>query len=159
MKNYLKILLIVLIIFIVLILIDIISIYNNFKPIFAIKEDNYVYKGLFYDTYVCPENTVPVIKTKGNKYSCSLQIEFYEIVDKTKKMKDFACAQALELFYEDNENYYYFPCIMSEYIVVKYSNGEVKNIKESLTKGEISIDKLNSYGINFITKSKKIETE
>lgn len=75
MKKYLKIVLIIIITLLLLIVIDIISIFTLSKPLFAIKEDNAdsvntVYKGIFYDTYICIEYTVPQIKLKGTKYSC-----------------------------------------------------------------------------------------
>lgn len=154
MKKWIKVLLGFFGFVIVLTIIDIINIYTNFKPIFAIKSDYSVYRGLFYDTYVCPEYTVPVIKIKGSKYACSTKLIIINIVDKTHTMKNFSCNQALELIYEDDEFYYYFPCIKSQYVIVEYSNGQTKNIKEVLANGEILVKDLRNYGIEFIKKSK-----
>lgn len=70
MKKILQIILTIISVIAISLVIDLISIYTRNKPIFAIKEDNY-YKGLFYDTYICAEYSVPQIKRKSSKYTCS----------------------------------------------------------------------------------------
>lgn len=62
--------------FVLLLIIDLICIFTINRPIFALKNDigdsvNLVYKGLFYDTYICHEYSTPQIKFKGTKFTCS----------------------------------------------------------------------------------------
>jgi len=103
MKKFIKIFLIIIGIIILSIIIDIVCVFSINRPIFAIKDDcdclYSVYRGVFYNTYNCPEYSVPQIKAKGTKFSCANVIntdEVVEIVDTTKDIKDFACAEALE---------------------------------------------------------------
>ena len=83
MKNWKKIAIIIVSITLILTMIDIFSILNYSKPIFAIKKDN-VYKGLFYNTYICDEHSIALIKSKTEKFNCSintLEESNYNIVE------------------------------------------------------------------------------
>lgn len=76
MKKWLKIMFGIVGIIVLLFVIDLICIFAINKPLFAIKEDNgnsvdVVYRGLLYDTYICPEYSVPQIKGKGTKFICA----------------------------------------------------------------------------------------
>lgn len=83
MNKYLKIIIGVVGAILLLIIIDFISIYTKNKPIFAIKGSTpYSYNGLFYDTYNCPQYSVPQIKIKGTKYTCT--------INKTEQLKQYA---------------------------------------------------------------------
>lgn len=83
MKRCFKIILGITGIIILLILIDLVCIFTINRPIFSQGEDygTYaVYKGLFFNTYVCPEFSTPQIKSKGAKYTCAvLEIKEEEI--------------------------------------------------------------------------------
>lgn len=70
MKNNLKKVLLVLGIIFIFFIIDILCIFTLDRPLFAVKKDQYSYKGIFYDTYNCREFSVPQIKRKGTKFSC-----------------------------------------------------------------------------------------
>lgn len=109
MKKFIKVVLIIIGIIILSIGIDLICIFSINRPIFAIKAKTpYTYIGIFYDTYNCPEYSAVQIRAKGTKFSCAISSsdieKVVEIVDTTKEIKDFACAEALENFYED-DNY------------------------------------------------------
>lgn len=80
MKKGLKIILGVIGAVILLFVIDLICIFTINRPLLAIKKDN-VYKGLLYDTYLCSEYTVPQIKVKETKFTCSV-IKTEEITHK-----------------------------------------------------------------------------
>lgn len=155
MKKYLKILIIMIILLLSILILDVVSIYTRFKPIVGVyyKED-FIYRGILYDTYVCPQYTVPVIKSKFSKFSCKERSIIESIIDETVNMKNFTCASSLEEFYEDEENKYYFSCIKSQFVIVKYSNNVTKNVKEAFNNNEITIDDLKNYDIDFITISK-----
>jgi hypothetical protein len=162
MKKWLKILIIIIIIGVFCFVIDVASILIFSKPIFAIKENNgnsanVVYRGLFYDTYNCIDNSMVQIKYKDSKYTCPFElkdIEVIDIVDKTTEIDGFACAQALEKFYEDDNYEYYWSCIKGSYIVVKYSDGSEETVATALKNGKISINDLNDYKIGYYIEKK-----
>ena len=72
MKKWMKFIIGVISVIILLLVIDLVCIFTINKPLFAIKQGNGdVYKGLLYDTYICHEYTIPQIKVKGTKFTCS----------------------------------------------------------------------------------------
>ena len=88
------------------------------------------------------------------KVPASYNDEVKELVDKTKEIKDFACAEALEGFYADNEYTYYWSCIKNDYMIVKYNSGYEEPISVALKNGAIKIDDLDRFNISYI-KDKK----
>ena len=76
--------------------------------------------------------------------------EVKELVDKTKEIKDFACAEALEGFYADNEYTYYWSCMKNDYMVVKYNSGYEETISVALKNGAIKIEDLDRFNISYI---------
>lgn len=97
-----------------LVIIDLVCIFTMLKPIFAIKEDkgdsvDRIYKGLFYDTYYCHEDSVRVI-TKGHKFTCAADIK----IDKFSSNFDFLVVVTTPTehkktfaFTHDGRDYYY----------------------------------------------------
>ncbi|MBE6572168.1 MAG: hypothetical protein E7656_07975 [Ruminococcaceae bacterium] len=77
------------------------------------------------------------------------------ITDKSKDTPDLAFAEALEQIFEDDENVYYLPCIMSEYIVAEYSDGTKESIKSALSSEKAKISDLDRFGVFYITESKE----
>lgn len=88
-----------------------------------------------------------------NKNDNDYQIK--EIIDTTKEIKNFSCAEALEEFYSDDEYTYYFDCIKSSYVLVRYTNGIQLSISKSLKYGYITIKDLDKYQIDYIKYAKK----
>lgn len=167
MKKCLKFILGVIGLIILLVIFDLICIFTINRPMFAIKEDNgdsvvLVYRGLFYDTYNCPEYSVPQIKAKGTKFNCDVERidigKVVGIVDKTKSMKDFTCAEALESFYEDDGYIYFWSCIKNQYMIVKYESGFEETISNALKYGTITLTDLDKNNISYI-KEEKIQEE
>ena len=159
MKKFMKIGLIVIVTIFLCIVIDLICIFSINRPLFAIRTDNdgsinVVYKGIFYDTYNCAEYSTPQIKAKGTKFSCATSRidigEVIDIVDNTKDIKDFACAEALEEFYSDENYTYFWNCVKNEYMIVKYESGYEETISNALKYGTIDISDLDRYGISYI---------
>ena len=158
MKKFIKIFLIIIGIIILSIIIDLVCIFTINRPIFAIKDDcdclYSVYRGLFYDTYNCPEYSVPQIKSKGTKFSCAISRsdigDVVDIVDTTKDIKDFVCAEALEEFYSDDNYAYYWECIKDKYMIVRYESGFEETISSALRNGTIDISDLDRCGISYI---------
>lgn len=77
-----------------------------------------------------------------------------EIVDKTQKIKDFTCAEALEGFWADETYEYYFSCIKGKYVIVKYENGNEETVSDALKRGTITIEDLDLYNIGYIKYKK-----
>lgn len=78
-KSSLKIILGIIVTIILCFILDFISIFSLNRPLFAIREDNgdsvnIIYRGIFYDTYNCIEYSVPQIKSKGTKFTCSINV-------------------------------------------------------------------------------------
>lgn len=67
---------------------------------------------------------------------------------------DMVFAQALEYFYEDETNKYYFSCIMSSVIIVTYEDGTTENVSEAINAGRITIDDLDKYNIKYGKEAK-----
>lgn len=161
MKYYIRITIYVLCVLILCFILDIVSIFTLNKPLFAIKDNNdsinTIYKGILYDTYNCIEYSVPQIKLKWTKFSCSEKIQVGKIIsmeDTTKEIKNFVCAEALESFYEDENHIYYWNCMKNDFMIVKYENGYEERISDALMFNRIKISDLNEYNINYIKTDK-----
>lgn len=154
MKKGLKVVLIILGVVLLYLIIDFIFIINFSKPLLGIKVNEYKYDSLFYDVYNCPYYSVAQIKRKGLKLNCSSSLEIEKIIDKTKE-KDFVCAEALEEFYEDENYKYYYSCIKSKYVIVKYKDGFSETVSEALKNGNITISDLDNYDIKYIFETKQ----
>lgn len=161
MKKWIKIIVLVVALITLTIIIDLTCIFTINRPLFAQSEDygTYaVYKGLFFNTYNCPEYSIPQIKGKRTKFTCAtVRINIgnvKEIKDTTKEIKDFACAEALESFYEDDNYTYYWSCIKNKYMIVKYESGYEETISNALKHGTIEISDLDKYNISYIKENK-----
>ncbi len=146
---------------IIFFVVDLICIFTLNRPLFAIKKDNgTTYKGLLYDTYNCPEYSTPQIKAKGTKFTCAVAKKdigkVIELVDKTKEIEDFICAEALESFYEDDQYTYFWSCIKNEYMIVRYESGFEETISDALKNKTITISDLDRYNISYY-KEKNIK--
>ena len=87
MKKWLKFILGIVGIIVLAIVIDLVCIFTINRPIFSQGEDygtHAVYKGLFFNTYICPEFSTPQIKSKGAKYTCAV-LEFDEQIESNYK--------------------------------------------------------------------------
>lgn len=156
MKKYIKIVLII----IGVILLDSIQalVFDN-NPIIKIKEYynggdlNSKSKGVIVDTINCSNGKKDAI-IKGFSYSCSYNSDNYILVDKTKNIKDFSCAEAFESFYEDESYMYYWNCMKNKYMVVQYDDGHEETISQALQKGTIEIQILDKFYIDYIKEEK-----
>ncbi len=136
------------VVIVLLFVIDMVCIFTVNRPLFAIQNDGgNVYRGVFYDVYNCAEYSVPQIKRKGLKLACSdVKVNVISVRDTSKDVKDFACAEELESFYEDSNYTYYWSCIKNEYIIVEYENGYKEKVNDALKYGTITIQDLDRYG-------------
>ena len=140
----------------------IIALHFDTSPIIKIREYynggdlNYIDKGVLVDTY-CGTNGIKDTTIKGFSYSLDYDSNI-TIVDKSKSIKDFSADTALEPFFEDEQYIYSYPCIISDYIVVKYSDGTEETVKEALKNNHIEIGYLDKFGIKYI-KQEKLQEE
>lgn len=159
LNKYKKYILIAVFSLIFLIIIDISQalIFQN-SPVLKIREHfdggalYYKDKGLITYTYNCiGEKRKTVLKWE--KYSCPLKETTFEIIDESKNIKDFTCAEALEEIYRDDEYIYFLSCMKSEYIKVNYSPDYFsENITTALKEGRVKISDLDIFKIDYIKK-------
>ena len=67
--------------------------------------------------------------------------------------------EAMELFYEDEYQDYFFPSIRSHLVMVTYSDGSTEDIRMALEKGSVEILDLNRFGIQYTAKEKFSPTQ
>ncbi len=75
-------------------------------------------------------------------------VTLVEIVDIAQR-DGLDCAEALQPFYETDDYVYSYPCIKSQYVVARFSDGTEKTAEEALKSGEITIADLDQYGITY----------
>lgn len=72
-----------------------------------------------------------------------------QIIDAT-----YTCVQTEEKFYEDDKYIYYFPCMKSDSIFVKFENGNKMLVTSALESDKISIEELLDAGLEVIKKER-----
>ena len=80
-------------------------------------------------------------------------VHVVDIWDQTTR-EQILCASALEKFWEDETNEYYFSCIKSQYIMVMDSTGRIVDVVTALEDGLITIETLDYYGIGYSKQPK-----
>ena len=80
--------------------------------------------------------------------------ELPKIVDYVIENKSETCVSALELIYEDKNNSYYLSCIKSNYIYLKWDDGEIDLLKNALDNKKVTIDSLIEHGLDVIVNEK-----
>lgn len=149
MNKCLKIIFVIIGVIFVCFILDFICLFTMKRPLFAVKNSTSTYKGLFYDTYNCPEFSTPQIKLKGTKFTCNInKLKIDKIIDYT--LINVNCAEALESFYEDDDYVYYWECIKNRYMIVRYENGYQETIEDALKHKNITIKDLDNYNISYI---------
>ena len=154
MKKILKRILIALGVIVGIILLDSIQalVFDN-NPIIGIQTRNMKKVGILVDTHHCGNGKHDTV-IKGFSYSCNYEGGKYTLVDETKKINDFTCAEALEGFYEDENYTYYWSCIKNKYMIVKYDDGSKELISEALKNNHIDIQILDKFNISYIKEEK-----
>ena len=154
MKKILKNVLIVIGVIVCIILLDSMQalIFDN-NPVIGIQTRGMKKVGILVDTFHCGNGKHDTV-IKGFSHSCAIIDDNYILVDKTKEVKDFACAEALESFYEDDNYTYYWSCIKNTLMVVRYSDGNEETISDALKSKHIEIGDLNKFEIDYIKYEK-----
>lgn len=76
-----------------------------------------------------------------------------EIVDETV-INNLPCDTALEKFFSDSEYTYYFNCIKSNYVIVKYNDGSFEKVIDAINSDRIAIKDLDRFNINYYKEKK-----
>lgn len=115
--------------------------------------DNALKRGVYIDgfMYLFGEGTFKVVDAYNNTEK---SWGIAKIVDRAKE-ENIPCDAALEKFYEDEKNEYYFSAIKSQYVVVTYQNGDMEKVIYALKEGRIQITDLDKFNIDYYTKAKK----
>lgn len=113
-------------------------------------------RGVYIDgfMYLFGENAFKVIDVYNNPEKLQVTREVAKIVDLTKE-KGLSYGTAMELFYEDEENQYYFGGIKSQYVEVYYYDGGAETVVSALENGHIIIEDLAKFDIEYFIKPKK----
>ena len=81
-----------------------------------------------------------------------------EIIDPTKD-SNFSYDTAVEKFYEDDYNEYFFGGIYSKYVIVQYADGSEEDITAALCSGRASISDLDRFNIRYWAEPKQSSLE
>ncbi len=82
----------------------------------------------------------------SNKYKNNSKLE---IIDAT-----YMCNDSAETFYEDDEYIYYFPCVKSKSVYVKFKNGNKILVVDALEEKKVTINELIKAGLTVYKKEK-----
>ena len=100
------------------------------------------------DTLAPVDNTVASQNVEIGSEIPGYTLHVVDIVDTTEEGK-CDCADAIEIFYEDELNEYYFDCAKSKYVWVMDNTGGTRDVVSALDEGLITIDSLDYYGIEY----------
>ena len=153
MKKIVKIILIIIGLLVGFILIDSIqALVFDSNPIIGMQTREMKKVGILVETYHCGNGKHDTV-IKGFSYSCTYD-ENITIIDKSRNIDNFSCDTALEYFYEDEKYYYSYECLKSDYVIVKYSDGNEETVKEALNNNRIDIGTLDKFKIHYIKHEK-----
>ena len=126
---------------------------------------DYEASGFFGDIYHVPDTFESIVfRYDESEIVTAVEIEYrnevpgdalfiVEIRDREKE-EHLNCAEAEELFFEDDEYEYYFNVIKSHYIIVTYNNANSEDIITALNSGRATIADLDEFDIEYTQKPK-----
>ena len=121
--------------------------------------------GFFGDIYHVPDTFESVVfRYDESEIVTDVEIEYrnevpgdalfiVEIRDREKE-EHLNCAEAEELFFEDDEYEYYFNAIKSHYVIVTYNDANSEDIITALNSGRATIADLDEFDIEYTKKPK-----
>ena len=92
----------------------------------------------------------PIEKQESSKHEANT---ITNIVDPTKD-ENFAYDTAVEKFFDDENNEYFFSGIYSQYVIVHYEDGTMEDIVTALSSGRATIADLDRFGIRYWAEPK-----
>jgi hypothetical protein len=121
--------------------------------------------GFFGDIYHVPDTFENIVfRYNESEIVSAVEIEYrnevpgdalfiVEIRDREKE-EHLDCAEAEELFFEDDEYEYYFNVIKSHYVIVTYNDANSEDIITALNSGRATIADLDEFDIEYTKKPK-----
>ena len=121
--------------------------------------------GFFGDIYHVPDTFESIVfRYDEGEIVTDVEIEYrnevpgdalfiVEIRDREKE-EHLNCAEAEELFFEDDEYEYYFSVIKSHYVIVTYNDANSEDIITALNSGRATIADLDEFDIEYTIKPK-----
>ena len=121
--------------------------------------------GFFGDIYHVPDTFESIVfRYDESEIVTAVEIEYrnevpgdalfiVEIRDREKE-EHLDCAEAEELFFEDDEYEYYFSVIKSHYVIVTYNDSNSEDIITALNSGRATIADLDEFDIEYTKKPK-----
>lgn len=101
-----------------------------------------------------PKSNQPSTQTNNQTESeTNTELEIVEIRDREKE-ENLVCGAALEKFFEDENNEYYFSVIKSQYVIVTYNDGKSEDIATALKAGRVTIADLDEFNIAYRVETK-----
>ena len=129
------------------------------------RKPDYEAFGFFGDIYHVPDTFESVVfRYDESEIVTDVEIEYrnevpgdalfiVEIRDREKE-EHLNCAEAEELFFEDDEYEYYFNAIKSHYVIVTYNDANSEDIITALNSGRATIADLDEFDIEYTKKPK-----
>ena len=144
---------------------------NNAHAWFVIYQQEYLYYVLqqkngevllAYGYNDCYEKNDPASDDSSIRWLYRLAKEsspaVSNIIDPTKD-PNFSYDTAVEKFYEDDNNEYFFGGIYSEHVIVQYADGSEEDITAALCSGRASISDLDRFDIRYWAEPKQSSLE
>ena len=125
--------------------------------------DNSIYdyyegnRAAFYSLQAHPDLSIICVRQFGDYVlfqSEGNQDLQFEIRDRAKE-ENLPTDDALEMFYEDESNEYYFSSIKSQYVVVIYNDGISEDIVTALNAERVTIADLDEFGVEYYINPKQ----
>lgn len=139
-------------------------VFGNGQPVYAYHNGNFYTINQAYEAELLSKENVYQI-------GCVFDAEFISrnsggqsiysatgIESITDNSSGFAVLTVEEVIYEDYSHIYVFGNSISQFVIVKYTDGTEQNVKEALKDGRIRITDLDSYGISYFVEPKLIES-
>ena len=157
MKKGARLFLIIFLLIFIIVILDMVYILKFSKPLFILNKTHHltcdIYEGLLYNIYDCAEYNKPKFRFKWQKYEFNNYSSYFDVIDESK-----SCDNKEEEIYRDKENIYYLPCSKSEYIKIKFSNGDTYKLKEAIEKKLVTMDDLIKNNLELNIKKREEET-
>ena len=139
-------------------------VFGNGQPVYAYHNGNFYTINQAYEAKLLSKENVyqigcvfdaKFISRNSGGQSTDTPIGIESITDNSS---GFAVLTVEEVIYEDYSHIYVFGNSISQYIIVKYTDGTEENVKEALEGGRIQITDLDRYGIRYYAEPKLIES-
>ena len=136
-------------------------VFGDGQPVYAYHNGNFYTINQAYEAELLSKEDVYQI---GTIFDAEFEARYSGAAKEIESITDTLIGQQIilpdveETFYQDDSHVYNFSNPISQYIIVKYTDGTEENVKEALEGGRIQITDLDKYGISYFAESKLIES-